>query len=97
MYTFVKIALPVGILFLFSCKKNYNCYCVQTVVIPGYEYMGETHPQETSVNSFSNTFKSKRKNAESTCKSSERVRTYSSSYEAYGQGPTVETISCELH
>lgn len=79
-----------------ACKKNYTCSCLQTVTYPAYSYNGEDHPQEVIMNSFTNTYKSKKKEAESDCKMGESVKTYPSTYAQWGQAPTTEVVTCEL-
>lgn len=81
---------------LSSCKKDYVCECVQTVTVPAYTYNNQTYPQQVTINSITNPFKSKKKDAESGCKQGESIRSYPSPYAAYGQGPTIEVITCEL-
>ena len=88
--------LFLGIVLICSCKKQYTCGCVQTVAVPAYSYNGQDYPEQITINSFTNTFKSKKKDAESGCKQGESIKSYPSPYAAWGQGPTVETVTCEL-
>ena len=59
------LLLLLGIVFLGSCKKEYTCGCVQTVTVPAYTYNGQDYPEQITINSFTNTFKSKKKDADS--------------------------------
>lgn len=86
----------LGFIIIISCKKEYTCGCVQIVTVPAYTYGGEVHPQQVTINSFSNTFKSKKKDAESGCKQGESFNSYPSTYADQGQGPTTEIVTCEL-
>jgi hypothetical protein len=90
------IAVAAGLLFLVSCKKDYTCICTQTNTEPAYSYNGQDHQAIVRVNTITNTFKSKKKDAESGCKQGEYIHSYLSPYAAQGQGPIVETLTCEL-
>jgi hypothetical protein len=92
----LRLAVVAGLLFLVSCKKDYTCSCVQTNTEPAYSYNGQDHPAVIRVNTITNTFKSKKKDAESGCKQGEYIHSYLSPYAAQGQGPIVETLTCEL-
>ncbi len=95
----IKIILPiilVGLLWMVSCKKNYTCSCLQTVTVPAYTNGGVYHPEQITMNTITNTFTSTKKDSESGCKMGESIHSYTSPYEAQGQGPTVETVTCEL-
>ncbi|MBL0316773.1 MAG: hypothetical protein IPP69_13815 [Flavobacteriales bacterium] len=81
-------------IFMVSCKKDYVCKCVQTVTVPGYTNGSTVYPQQVIVNSVTNTFQSKPKEAESGCNQGEYINSYPSPYESVGQGPTVETVTC---
>jgi hypothetical protein len=91
-----SLIVVAGLLFFVSCKKNYTCTCVQTYNAPAYTYNGVDHPADIRINTFTNTFKSTKKDSESGCKMGESIHSYPSTYEAQGQGPTVETVTCEL-
>jgi hypothetical protein len=91
-----RIAVFSGLLLLFSCKKDYTCQCTQIVTVPAYTNGGQNYPQQVTVNSITNTFKSKKKDSESGCKQGESIRSYPSPYAAQGQGATVEIVTCEL-
>jgi hypothetical protein len=86
-----------SVLLFLSCKKDYVCQCVQVVTVPGYTNSnGQYVPEQVYVNSVTNTFKSKKKYAESGCKQGESIHSYPSTYASLGQGPTVEVVTCEL-
>jgi hypothetical protein len=95
-FTLSSLVIVAGLLFLVSCKKDYVCSCVQTNTEPAYSYNGEDHPALIRVNTITNTFKSLKKNAESGCKQAEYIHTTISPLSAQGQGPIVETFTCEL-
>lgn len=86
----------IGLSGLNSCKKDFVCQCVQTVTVPAYTYNNQTYPQQVTINTITNTFKSKKKDAVSGCKQSESIRSYPSPYAAQGQGPTIEALTCDL-
>ena len=88
--------LFAGLISLVSCKKEYACECVQTVTTPAYTNNGTVHPQEITVNSVTNSFKSTKENADSACKQGESITSYPSPYASIGQGQTLETVSCSL-
>ena len=89
-------AVVISCLSLVSCKKDYSCQCVQTITVPAYTYNNQTYPQQVTINTITNTFKSKKKDAESGCKQGESIRSYPSPYAAQGQGPTIEALTCDL-
>lgn len=82
---------------LTSCKKEYTCSCLQTYTEPGYSYNGQNYQQYTTINSVNFSYKAKKKDAESVCKKNEYVKTYPATYAAQGQGPFVETFTCEMN
>jgi hypothetical protein len=91
-----RMAGIAGILFLSSCKKDYACECVVTVSVPGYTIDGETFPPLVTTSSVTNTFKSKKKDAEAGCNQGESVTSYTSPFVFEGQGETVESVTCSL-
>lgn len=91
-----KSLLIVSMIFLASCKKNYTCECTQIVTVPAFSNNGQIIQQQITTSSFTNTFKSKKDEASSTCKKGESIKSYPSTYSTQGQGNTVETISCAL-
>jgi hypothetical protein len=91
-----RLAVMAGLLLLVSCKKNYTCSCLQTVTVPAYTNGGQYYPEQITMNTVTNTFKSTKKDSESGCKMGESVNSYPSPYAAIGQGPTLEIVTCEL-
>jgi len=96
--TLVKRYLVIlAVVALYSCKKNYTCQCVQVYTVPAFTTNdGQYHPEEITVNTITNVFKSKKKDAESGCKMGESFNTYPSPYSSQGQGQSTEVVSCEL-
>ncbi len=97
-YKFSLLLIAIsGLFILQSCKKDYVCQCVQVVTVPAYTNInGQYVPEQVTINSVTNTFKSKKKYAESGCKQGESIHSYPSPYASQGQGPTVEVVTCEL-
>ena len=91
-----KLIIVLFFFLVTSCKKEYTCTCIQTVVVPTYTNNGQVYSQQVNVSTFSNSFKSKKNESELICKKGESVKTYPSTYSNLGQGQTVETINCEL-
>lgn len=97
--TLVSVRLFIAILgltSLYSCKKDYACVCTQVVTVPGYTYDGQNYQGSTNISTVTNSFKSKKKDAEAGCKMGESFNSYPSPYAAQGQGQTTEIVTCEL-
>lgn len=88
--------LFLGIILLCSCKKDYTCDCTQIVTVPSYTYNGQNYQGSTNISTVTNSFKSKKKDAEAGCKMGESFNSYPSPYAAQGQGQTTEIVTCEL-
>ena len=92
----IKILPFLGLLlFAISCKKESTCTCTQTYTEPAYVDDNEVYHQPyIYYSTFSNTIKTKKKDAESTCKKSETI--YSTPSWNSGQGPSTTVITCEV-
>jgi len=95
-FILMHLAIIAGLLLMVSCKKTYTCSCLQTVTVPAYTNGGQNYPEQITMNTVTNSFTSTKKDSESGCKMGESVRSYPSPYAEQGQGPTVETVTCEL-
>lgn len=92
-----KTLLIIGIsVFGISCKKESTCKCTQVYTEPAFEDKnGIYHEQQVNYSTFTNTIKTRKKDAESTCKSSER--TYSTPSINTAQEPYTTVITCQLN
>jgi hypothetical protein len=96
-----KVYLLCTIIFLglltSSCKKEYVCQCVSVYTEPAYTNSnGQYVPQVVRIYTITNTFKSKKKYAESGCKRGESITSYPSPNAGQGQGSITEVVTCEL-
>lgn len=80
---------------LISCKKDYTCSCVQTIINSPKTQNANSLPESTIINNNSHPLRAKKGEAESKCKIDEMNTT-----ETFGSGNnqrvTTETVTCEL-
>lgn len=89
-------AVFLGVILLCSCQKVHTCVCTQIVTVPSHTYNGQDYQGSTNISTVTNSFKSKKKDAEAGCKIGESFNSYPSPYAAQGQGQTTEIVTCEL-
>lgn len=82
----------------FSCKKEYTCTCLNTTVVPDYEYAGISYSGSSTSYFDAEIFKeSHPSNAKSYCYGKEYTTVYESPNAQQGQGFTTVTNKCDLY
>ncbi len=88
----------MGVLILFSCKKEYVCTCTQITTTPGYSHNGQNYPEDIDVTiPHQYSYKAKKDDYESSCKKNNNFYSYESPNAQHGQAPTTVITSCEAH
>ena len=91
-----KIALlSITVLTLIACKKESTCTCTQVYTEPAYmDNNSVYHQQYTYITQSTNTLKTKKKDATSTCKKGESIKSTPTSKP--NQGPSTTVVTCEV-
>lgn len=91
------VIICLGTVTLFSCKKEYTCTCLNTTIVPDYEYGGVYYSGSSTSYFVPEIFKeSHPSNAKAYCYGKEYSMVYESPNAQQGQGFTTVTNKCDL-